>query len=709
MQRYPGLKPFERNQRAVFYGRRDDAQRLTNLLVRERLTVMFAKSGIGKTSLLQAGVAPELEQLGFTPIFLRGDQTDIPLSDSFSAVLRASTEGTAHDSTGERPNTRQTLWELVKRLEFDCQGLPATPVLIFDQFEEIFTLGHSEASRRQFLSELGDLANETMPESIRTELLANASTLPMEVMQWWEEQPDVRLVISIRSDFLHMLDDVSPLIPGILRSRYQLRPLNREQAREAIVSPAQTTVGQYDSLPFTFSPEALQQILDFLSGRPQHNAVAVQNGSSLRPEEEIESINLQILCQYVEGKILENPQVPGFVVTPVFYGGSEGLEREIRDFYKKQIRQIPELFAKRTGRKVPNPQEVMTTAQRLIEESLVTPVGRRCSMVDDFLTSQWQVEPLFLDVLVDTRLLRREMRLGDNYYEITHDTLLPAIIESRDLRRNRERTDQEKAELAERLAEEGRRREAIEQELKAVREKRRLARKLAVTMIIALAVTVLFGIWFTWNWYRSVQKELNQLNQNVFREEFDAAVAGYDALMRQPYKTFVLQQLPPRVDLQKRLAEVLQYKSVTDSLYNIHLHIGDSLFFDEQYAGALYHYNITLELLNKYKQINDDERFAQHIDPYRLSQHETALRQRQASAFNTLRVQFDIYQRKYEAFYEARVWPLALRNLQIMEALLPRDSVHLNKLKQNLGLSESPDDYVGARKKEVREMMGSGG
>ena len=64
-RRYPGLKPFERSQQAVFHGREEDVQRLGNLILRERLVVLFAKSGIGKTSLLQAGVAPELERQDF--------------------------------------------------------------------------------------------------------------------------------------------------------------------------------------------------------------------------------------------------------------------------------------------------------------------------------------------------------------------------------------------------------------------------------------------------------------------------------------------------------------------------------------------------------------------------------------------------------------------------------------------------------------------
>jgi hypothetical protein len=707
-RRYPGLKPFERSQRAVFHGRRDDVQRLTNLIVRERLTVLFSKSGIGKTSLLQAGVAPELEGQGFTPIFLRADQTESVLTTTFGEVLRTHPEIGGYDATDEQPGAEQTLWELLKRQEFDHNGLPATPVLIFDQFEEVFTLSHSEASRRRFLGELADLANETMPEAIRAALLRRVQLQPagdhveaaagasVDIMQWWERQPELRLVVSIRSDFLHLLDDVSPLIPGILRSRYQLRPLGREQAREAIEAPAGAS-GDFASAPFRYRPDALTEMLDFLAGRTEQDGQATGDGlTGLRRQEEIESFNLQILCQYVEEKIIAETQPAGFEVTSAFYAGHEGLEREIRDFYQKQLENLPELYTRRTGRQVAAPRELIETAKRIIEESLVTPIGRRCSMVDDFLTAQWQVEPAFLDTLVDSRLLRKELRLNDYYYEISHDTLLPAVVESRDERRRREKADQEKQALAEQLAEEAKRRETVENELRTVREKRELARRLAMTSVATLVVTLLFCVWLAYNWVRSVHRELGQADNNLFLEQYAAAVAGYEALGRQSFKSFVLGYTPPQADMTAKLQSARQLQALYNSIIQQDLQNGDSLFFAEQYARALHYYTRADTLLDRYALLNDSlaGRHNPPVDPARVQEKQLTLDQRQKSAFNTLRVQFDVYQRKYEAFAEARAWPLALRSLEAMRDLVPLDSLHRAELQTRLGLTQDPQEYV---------------
>lgn len=102
-RRYPGLRPFERSQQAVFHGRQEDVQRLSNLILRERLVVLFAKSGIGKTSLLQAGVAPELERHDYVPIMLRTERSDKMILDSLDSILRNTPHVSGRNTTGKDP------------------------------------------------------------------------------------------------------------------------------------------------------------------------------------------------------------------------------------------------------------------------------------------------------------------------------------------------------------------------------------------------------------------------------------------------------------------------------------------------------------------------------------------------------------------------------------------------------------------------------
>ena len=695
-RRYPGLRPFDRSQSAIFYGRNEDVQRLSNLILRERLTVLFSKSGIGKTSLLAAGVSPELEKKGFVPIFLRADKTGSSIVAEVQNTLRNHPQSYPAEQIDNFEIDDTGLWETVKRLDFDQDGLPATPVLIFDQFEEVFTLGHSLEVQDEFIDSLADLVNEEMPERVRLHLLNTLhetdSKVSRKVMNWLEEAPSLRCVVSIRSDFLHLLDEISPRIPGILRTRYQLQPLGKKQAREAIEAPAESK-GKYVSPPFEYSEEALKQMVDFLAG----GATEASNTSG-RFREEIESFNLQILCRFIEEKIIEENREPGFEVTPAFYGSWDGMEREIKEFYTKQLRSSPLAYTRRTGKTVEDPNEFILTARMLIEESLVTPIGRRCSMVDDFLSATWNVSTDFLDTLVESRLLRKELRLDDYYYEITHDTLLPAIIESRDRRREQERADLEKAELQERLQDEADRRKAIEAELESVREKRRLARKVGILSSISFVLALAFAVWFSRNWINSLRDDITLAERNFQNESFDAAISSYSNLAENPLKTFALKRLIRR-DPAYLLEEAKRFNALYDST-TTYLVSGDSLFFQKEYAYALNHYRIASKHHQQYGMRNYATSISGQDTTWRIRlakvrERDNTLDLRIESNRNTLIDQFKISQRDAETFIEARVWGQALRNLRDMEKLLPIDQSDQDSLKATLNLvNQTPPEYV---------------
>ncbi|HRI58234.1 MAG TPA: hypothetical protein PK228_00855, partial [Saprospiraceae bacterium] len=704
-RRYPGLKPFDRAQSAVFYGRREDAVRLSNLILQQRLSVLFAKSGIGKTSILQAGVAPSLEQQNYAPLFIRLDKTDAPLVDTVGEILTKSDIVGGRDATGERPGEHETLWERMKRLEFDIDGLPATPVLVFDQFEEVFTLGHSESSRRRFLAELADLANSAMPDVIRTSLLQRFqegdATMTPEIMRWWESQPELRIVISIRSDFLHLLDEISPLIPGILHNRYQLQPLNRKQAEEAIALPADAAGGPYASARFRYRADALDQIIDFLAGREEQDVQqAVDDLPLLKKQDEIESFNLQILCQYVEEKIIDHIKPEGFEVTPDFYGAQQGLESEIRDFYQKQLQTLPDVYARKTGKRLDNPAVMTASVQRLIEESLVTPNDRRCSMVDDYLIAAYPgVTHEFLDVLVDSRLLRKENRLNDFYYEISHDTLLPAVVESRNKRRRQEKAEQERLEYEQKLAEEAKRREAVEAELTAIRRQRRMARMVAITSLLSLVVMIGFGIWFVRDYINAAKDQLRNAERSVYNELYGAAIPSYEEIIKHPRRCWVLRHSRPSKDVKDELVIAQQF----DSLYQLvdsSLARGDRFFFRDNYAAALETYHDAKKLQDDYNAYNwekspaTDSGRVWRVDSMRVVSKFYTLGFRIENARNSLIKEFKIRQRDYEVFSEAKVWGQALRNLERMEQLLPVQPEDLSILQRQLNLDEAPRDYV---------------
>ena len=68
-----GLASFSEETRRYFYGREDEVGELARRVQRKLLTVLFGQSGLGKTSILRAGIVPRLREQGYCPVYVRID------------------------------------------------------------------------------------------------------------------------------------------------------------------------------------------------------------------------------------------------------------------------------------------------------------------------------------------------------------------------------------------------------------------------------------------------------------------------------------------------------------------------------------------------------------------------------------------------------------------------------------------------------------
>ncbi len=72
---WPGLFPFTEEQRQYFFGRDDEVDELFHCVKRDVITLLYSKSGLGKSSLLQAGLFPRLREGSFLPVYVRLNYT----------------------------------------------------------------------------------------------------------------------------------------------------------------------------------------------------------------------------------------------------------------------------------------------------------------------------------------------------------------------------------------------------------------------------------------------------------------------------------------------------------------------------------------------------------------------------------------------------------------------------------------------------------
>src|SRR4051812_21015349 len=140
-----GLASFSEETRVFFHGREDDAAELARRVQRKLLTVLFGQSGHGKTSLLRAGLVPRLRDEGYCPVYVRLDyapESPPPAEQIKDAIFAATRAAGTWTKTGASV-PGETLWEFLHHRDdqlSDATGNPLIPLLIFDQFEEIFTL-----------------------------------------------------------------------------------------------------------------------------------------------------------------------------------------------------------------------------------------------------------------------------------------------------------------------------------------------------------------------------------------------------------------------------------------------------------------------------------------------------------------------------------------------------------------------------------------
>ena len=179
---WPGLESYGEDAHGWFHGRDFETDALLTLVQRESLTVLYGRSGLGKTSLLRAGLFPRLRVENYLPIhvhLLLNDGAPDIISQIGEAIAR---ECRLHAVEGPALKEATTLWEHFHQKDCDFwsgNDHLLTPVLIFDQFEEIFTLGRENAERRSrcdaLLAELGDLVENRQPQSLRLKLEADAT------------------------------------------------------------------------------------------------------------------------------------------------------------------------------------------------------------------------------------------------------------------------------------------------------------------------------------------------------------------------------------------------------------------------------------------------------------------------------------------------------------------------------------------------------
>ncbi len=210
---YPGLRSFTSAEAGMFFGREAEAEVIWEKLRRQKLLAVIGPSGAGKTSFLRAAVLPSRPE-GWAAI----------ICTPGSSPMRMLGEALAPELAGDA----QALPALLRFEDSDTaigllrrwRSTHENALVVVDQFEELFTL------------------NPPPVQQAMAQLLSRLS-----------QEADVRVLLSLRDDFLMRCYDHEALLP-VFDSLTPLGPLTGAALRRALVEPAQ-------ALGFHFEEEAL--------------------------------------------------------------------------------------------------------------------------------------------------------------------------------------------------------------------------------------------------------------------------------------------------------------------------------------------------------------------------------------------------------------------------------------------------------------------
>lgn len=406
---YVGPLPFEEKDEDIFFGREQETSELISLIVAHPLLLLYSQSGAGKTSLLKASLLPllkkrKIEVLPPARVRGQGAQSDVILEGT-NVYLFNALEYLSGNSLSPKQRARMSLTDFLppRRPANKREVLPLR-VVIFDQFEEIFTFDPERFEERQ-----------NFFEQIRDAL--EADTL-------------LRIIFAMREDFIAELDPYASILPERLQTRYRLMRLNEHAARAAVEKPLERA-NQLQSVQYMFEPDAADKVVDNL----RTIYVMTPKGEKTLLGPFIEPVHLQVVCQTLWRKLEErrsrNVEAEEIRITGDDVKELGDVNAALSEFYEKSLHAALETVRTTTKKTARSPKLTEGVLRAWFGRTLITPAGTRGIVFggrrDETVGG---IPRAAITELEKQRLIRAELRGSEMWYELSHDRLIQPIRES---------------------------------------------------------------------------------------------------------------------------------------------------------------------------------------------------------------------------------------------------------------------------------------
>ncbi len=414
---WPGMRPYREDDAGFFFGRDAEVADLLARTERSLLTLLYGRGGLGKTSLIRAGLAPRLVEKGYLPVYLRPrallEGGRDPVAEVIRTIEAASKEG-GIETTAKF--VAPSLWELFHRESFDLWDATnrlVAPVLVFDQFEEIFQVIDDDPSAtprvKSLLDNIAELVENRLPARLAAMDLPAGDDYRFDLAS-----SDYRVILAFREDYLPQVRKLRTIVPSVIENHVRLEALSGKHALEVVENAGRSLI-DHDAATMLVRGVGrraglLQMLLD-----PDASAASESEGSMLSLE--VDPAILSVVCFYLNAE----RQKRGQRSIDVGLVKLKKAEDIFDDYYRAAI------------------AEVGSEVRRFVESSLVTAGGERLLYPMRAIETQGTALTTAIKTLIDRGILRKEWFAGEQRLEISHDLLLgpvkAAAVRTKQLRR----------------------------------------------------------------------------------------------------------------------------------------------------------------------------------------------------------------------------------------------------------------------------------
>lgn len=392
-QPYVGLRPFTRADSLKFFGRAREAHEVSDLWQANRLTILYGPSGVGKTSLIQAGVLPLLDptKTDILPIGRVSYGSVFPtaaLSEHNPHVFALLSSWSPRETPTRLANltVRSFLRRRPKRQ--DRYGDPVLTLAAIDQAEELFgDFAHRKHHRDLFISQLAEAL---------------------------DADPNLRLLLSVREDYLAAILPYEPKLAGMARFRFELKALDKAAAVQATELPLRGT-GR------SFAVGAAEGLVNDLC---RIRVGRVLGEDVLADIKTVEPVQLQVVCSGMWRLLPSDVRV----ITTEHVRRFADPDRSLARFFEEMITEVAR-------------DHLQGDADRL-----------RRWLRENFVTASYTREPVYqgqtltagmpngvVRGLVERHVLREDLRAGTRWCELAHDRLVQVLERDERVEGGRER------------------------------------------------------------------------------------------------------------------------------------------------------------------------------------------------------------------------------------------------------------------------------